>query len=89
MCHVVQVSTSDYCDTRYINTLKVVSIPVSYCDTAMHRCIIPSLQATLLFQYRDHPQAGHLGPDKTAAKIRQVGYWVGMLHDMDVTVKIV
>ena len=47
--------------------------------------IIPSTyQATLLFQYHDHPQAGHLGPDKTAAKIRQVGYWVGMLHDIDV-----
>ena len=47
--------------------------------------IIPSAyQATLLFQYHDHPQAGHLGPDKTAAKIRQVGYWVGMLHDIDI-----
>ena len=46
--------------------------------------IIPSTyQATLLFQYHDHPQAGHLGTDKTAAKIRQVGYWVGMLHDID------
>ena len=32
-----------HCDTRYIDTFKVVSIQVSYCDTAMHRCIIPSL----------------------------------------------
>ena len=46
--------------------------------------IIPSsYQPTLLLQYHDHPQAGHLGPDKTAAKIHQVGYWVGMLHDVD------
>ena len=46
--------------------------------------IIPSsYQSTLLFQYHDHPQAGHLCPDKTAAKIRQIGYWVGMLHDID------
>ena len=46
--------------------------------------IIPSsYQATLLFQYHDHQQAGHLSPDKTAAKIRHVGYWIGMLHDID------
>ena len=46
--------------------------------------IIPSsYQAILFFQYHDHPQGGHLGPDKTATKIHQVGYWVGMLHDID------
>ena len=46
--------------------------------------IIPSsYQLTLLHQYHDHPQAGYLAPDKTAAKIRQMGYWVGMLHDVD------
>ena len=38
--------------------------------------IIPSsYQSTLLHQHHDHPAAGHLGADKTAAKIRQVGYW--------------
>ena len=43
--------------------------------------IVPSTyQATLLFQYHFHPQTGHLGLGKTAAKIRQVGYW---LHDID------
>ena len=45
--------------------------------------IIPfSYQSTLLHQHHDHPTAGHLGANKTAAKIRQVGYWVGMLHDI-------
>ena len=50
VCHVVQVSTSDYCDTRYINTLKVVSIPISYCDTAMHHPI--STGYNLLVSFR-------------------------------------
>ena len=46
--------------------------------------IIPiSYQPTILHQYHDQPQAGHLGPDKTAARVRQVGYWVGMLQDID------
>ena len=46
--------------------------------------IIPaSCQSTLLHQYHDHPQVGHLGPDKTTEKIQQVGYWVGMLHNVD------
>ena len=45
--------------------------------------IIPSLyQSTLLHQHHDHPAAGHLEADKTVAKIRQVGYWVDMLHDI-------
>ena len=38
--------------------------------------IIPSsYQSTLLHQHHDHPAAGHLGADKTAARIRQVVYW--------------
>ena len=41
-----------------------------------------SYQSTLLHQYHDHPTADHLVADKTAAKITQVGYWVGMLHDI-------
>ena len=32
-----------HCNTRYIDKLKAVSIHLAYCDTAMHRCIIPSL----------------------------------------------
>ena len=43
--------------------------------------IPPSYQSILLNQYQ--PQAGHLGPAKTVARIRQVGYWVGMLQDID------
>ena len=39
--------------------------------------IIPSsYQSTLLHQHHDHSAADHLGADKTAVKIRQVGYWV-------------
>ena len=45
--------------------------------------IPPSYQSVLLNQYHNQLQAGHLGPDKTAARIRQVGYWVGMLQDID------
>ena len=42
--------------------------------------LIPtSLRTSLLHQHHDAPQAGHLGPDKTAGRIQQVGYWVGML----------
>ena len=46
--------------------------------------VIPAaLQATVISQHHDVPGAGHLRPDKTAARMRQVGYWVGMLHDID------
>ena len=46
--------------------------------------LIPvSQQLTLLKQYHDVPSAGHLGFEKTANKLRQVGYWVGMLQDID------
>ena len=46
--------------------------------------LIPaSQQLTLLKQYHDVPSAGHLGFEKTAHKLRQVGYWVGMLQDID------
>ena len=38
---------------------------------------------SLLLQYHNQSSAGHFGPEKTAARIRQVGYWVGMLHDID------
>ena len=45
--------------------------------------IIPASQRSSLFkQYHDVPSAGHLGFEKTAAKLRQVGYWVGMLQDI-------
>ena len=46
--------------------------------------VIPAaLQTTVISQYHDVPGAGHLGPDKTAARMRQVGHWVGMLRDID------
>jgi len=46
--------------------------------------IIPlSYQPVLLQQYHNHPTAGHLGPEKTAARIKQVGYWVGMFQDIE------
>ena len=46
--------------------------------------VIPApLRATVIAQHHDVPGAGHLGSDKTAARVREVGYWVGMLHDID------
>ena len=46
--------------------------------------IIPSsYHQSLLQWYHSHPSASHLGPEKTAARIPQVGHWVGMLHDSD------
>ena len=34
-------------------------------------------------QSHDSPQAGHLGADKSASRLRQMGYWVGMLQDVE------
>ena len=46
--------------------------------------LIPaSLRSLLIQQSHDAPGAGHLGPDKTAGRIRPVGYWVGMLQDIE------
>ena len=42
-----------------------------------------SLQRDFLRQSHDTPQAGHLGVDKSASRLRQMGYWVGMLQDID------
>ena len=56
---------------RPVSDLTTVPIiPSSYCQP-------------LLLQYHSQPSAGHLGPEKTAARLRQVRYWVGMLHDID------
>ena len=46
--------------------------------------IIPKAdQQKVLYQCHDVPKAGHVGSDKTAMKVRQLGYWVGMLHDIN------
>ena len=46
--------------------------------------VIPApLRATVIAQHHDVPGARHLGSDKTADRVREVGYWVGMLHDTD------
>ena len=46
--------------------------------------VIPApLQAMVISQHHDVPGAGHVGPDKTAARVQKVGYWVGMLRDID------
>ena len=42
-----------------------------------------SLQRDFLRQSHDSPQAGHLGADKSASRLRQMGYWVGMLQDVE------
>ena len=45
--------------------------------------VIPkSLQQNVLHQCHDAPNAAHIGPDKTIMKVRQLGYWVGMIHDI-------
>ena len=46
--------------------------------------LIPASQCSnLIKQQHDAPLAGHLGCDKTIAKVRQLGYWVGILQDID------
>jgi len=37
----------------------------------------------LIKQQYDATSAGHLGCDKTIAKVSQLGYWVGMLQDIE------
>ena len=46
--------------------------------------IIPALQRlAILQQHHDIPSADHLGFEKTTSKVHQVGYWVGMLQDIE------
>ena len=46
--------------------------------------LIPeSCRSALLSEHHDSVSAAHLGINKTTARIRQVGYWVGMLNDID------
>ena len=46
--------------------------------------IIPeSYRPTLLHQNHDAPAAGHLRFENTVTRVREVGYWVGMLSDID------
>ena len=46
--------------------------------------LIPASQRlSLIKQQHDAPSAGHFGYDKTVSKVRQLGYWVGMLQDID------
>ena len=53
----------------------------------MDSIIVPAipapLRAMVIAQHHDVPGAGHLGSDKTTARVQEVGYWVGMLHDID------
>ena len=52
-------------------------------DTALVPVIPASLCSLLIKQHRGAPGAGHLGPHKTAGWILLVGYWVGMLQDIE------
>ena len=46
--------------------------------------IIPkSYQQEVLHQGHDAPNAGYVGADKTATNVRQLGYWVRMMHDIN------
>ena len=45
--------------------------------------ISKSLRQNVLHQCHDAPNAAHVGSDKTIMKVRQLGYWVGMIHDIN------
>ena len=46
--------------------------------------LIPASQRLILLkEHHDNPSARHLGFEKTATKVCQVWYWVGMLQDID------
>jgi len=57
LCHVVQVSASNYCDAQFIDALKVVSIPVSlackwqYDDVLIYLSISTGQWSDMLTQY--------------------------------------
>ena len=53
--------------------------PGSVIDLTTVPIIPSSYRQPLLLQYHSQPSAGHLGPEKTAARLQQVRYWVGML----------
>ena len=57
--------------------------PAPTSDTILVPIIPASLRSLLIGQNHDAPGAGHLGPDKTASRIRLIGYWVGMLQDIE------
>jgi len=59
-----------YTPSPSLNTVLVPLIPESY-------------RPTLLYQHHNAVSAAHLGFEKTAARVRQVGYWVGMLQDIE------
>ena len=37
----------------------------------------------MLYQHHDAVSAAHLGFEKTTARVHQVGYWIGMLQDLE------
>ena len=46
--------------------------------------IIPKAdQQGILHHCHDVTSAGHVGSDKTAMKVHQLGYWVGMLYEIN------
>ena len=59
-----------YTPSPSLNTVLVPLIPESYCST-------------LLYQHHDAVSAAHLRFEKTTTRVRQVGYWVGMLQNIE------
>ena len=46
--------------------------------------LIPELyRPTLLYQHHNAVTAAHLRIEKTTARVCQVGYWIGMLQDIE------
>ena len=52
-------------------------------NTVLVPLIPESCRSTVLYQHHDSASATHLGFEKTSARVRQVGYWVGMLQDIE------
>ena len=70
LCLQNEIVCRRYTPTPRISPIVVPIIPESY-------------RPTLLHQNHDAPAAGHLGFEKTVTRVREVGYWVGMLSDID------
>ena len=52
-------------------------------NTVLVPLVPESCRSTILHQHHDTASAAHLGYEKTVARVRQIGYWVGMLQDIE------
>ena len=52
-------------------------------NTVLVPLVPESCHSTIFHQHHDTVSAAHLGFEKTAVRVRLVGYWVGMLQDIE------